>query len=223
MPHTKRLLLSLAKSVLIILLLTLFIVFSIDVVPAVEHDEMASFPELYIPALRVVLYLITPIPFYALAQQFDTFKRKELLATYTGLPTKRQIMLQTLRSFSFWSDTLCLLLPLTAMSALNAIPDLILQGREVGGLIHYGLKLICYALPLAAIFLYIEGSIRRSWYREWEFASRTSKNAVLDDLVREHPSYGMLVFNVACIAGGTWLLPAIFWGGWDFSSRVQMC
>ncbi len=213
MPHLKRLLLSLAKSALIILLLTCFIVFSIDIVPAVEHDEMSSFPELYIPALRVVLYLITPIPFYAIAQQFDTAKRKELLATYTGrLPTKRQIMLQTLSSFSFWSDTLCLLLPLTAMSALNAIPDLILQGREVDALMRYGLKLLCYALPLAAVFLYIESNIRRTWYREWEFASRTSKDAVLDDLVREHPSYGMLVFNVACIAGGTWLLPAIFWG-----------
>lgn len=120
-------------------------------------------------------------------------------------------MLQTLRSFSFWSDTLCLLLPLSAMGALNVIPELVLQGREVGWLVRFGLKILCYALPLSIIFLYIESGIRQTWYREWEFASRTSKDAILDDLVREHPSYGMLAFNIVCIAGGTWLMPAIFW------------
>lgn len=120
-------------------------------------------------------------------------------------------MLQTLRSFSFWSDTLCLLLPLSAMGALNVIPELVLQGRKVGWLVRFGLKLLSYALPLLAVFLYIESGIRQTWYREWEFASRTSKDAILDDLVREHPSYGMLAFNIVCIAGGTWLMPAIFW------------
>lgn len=211
MTYTKRLLISLAKSALIILLLTLFITFSIDIVPAVEPEEMSSFPELYMSALRAVLYYITPVPFFAIAQQFDTAKRKELLATYTGLPTKRRIMLETLRSFSFWSDTLCLLLPLSETSALNVVSDILLPEREVDFMTHLAINMLCYVLPLSAIFLYIESSIRRTWYREWEFASRTSKDAILDDLVREHPSYGMLVFNITCIAGGTWLLPTIFW------------
>lgn len=85
MLNSQRFAISIAKSFVIILLLTIFITFSIDIVPAVEPDEMTSFPELYMPALRAVLYYITPIPFYAIAQQFDTVKRKELLATYKGL------------------------------------------------------------------------------------------------------------------------------------------
>lgn len=211
MTHTKRLLISLFKSALIILLLTVFCVISLDIIPAVEPDEISNDPEGAKPFVRLLLYFITPIPFYAIAQQFDTVKRKELLTDYKGLPLKRQIMLQTLRSFSFWSDSLFLLIPLSASSALNVVSDLLLPEREVGFLLRVGLNLICYVLPLSAVFLCIECNIRRSWFREWEFASRTSKDAILDDFVRERPSYGMLLLNIAAIGCGVWILSVIIW------------
>lgn len=211
MINAKRFLISLAKSTLIILLLTLFCVISLDIIPAADPDYITRDPEGSKPYVRLLVYFIAPIPFYAIAQQFDTAKRKELLATYKGLPKKRQVLLQTLRSFSFWSDTLCLLLPLAATSVLDLLSDIILPEREVGFLIRLGLNLLCYVLPLAAIFLYIESSIRRTWYREWEFASRTSKDAILEDFAREHPSYGLLVLNVAAIGAGIWILSTIIW------------
>lgn len=211
MINFKRLLISLAKSVLVILLLNVFIILAVDIVPLEDPDEMASFHEQYMPMLRAILYYIAPIPFYGLSQQYDIVKRKELLATYSGLTKKRQIILQTLRSFSFWSDALCVLLPLTATGALNVIPKLILQGREGGQLVTYALNLLCYALPLVAVFLYVEASIRRVWYREMDFISRTSEEAIEKSGGRIRPSYGMLIFNIVCVAVGIWLVPSLYW------------
>lgn len=211
MTRTKRILISLVKSALIILLITVFVTFSIDIDPLVEPDEMVSFPDPYIPVLSLILYSVAPIAFFATVQQFDTVKRRELLSTYKGLDKKRQIMLQTLRSFSFWSDTLCLLLPLTALGAMKVIPELILQGRKVGWLAAYGLSLLCYALPLTAIFLYFETSIRHTWYRESEFVSRTSEETIEKYGGRTRQSYGMLFLNVFCIGLGIYLLPSVYW------------
>lgn len=211
MMYVKRLLISLLKATATALLVYAFCTLSIDIFPLEDPDEMASFPEQYMPALRTILHYIAPIPLYGLAQQYDTIKRKELLATYTGLTKKRQIILQTLRSFSFWSDALCLLLPLTAMGALNVIPELILQDREGGRIVTFALNLLCYTLPLAAVFLYVEASIRRIWYREADFISRTSEEAIEKFGGRIRPSYGMLVFNIGCVAVGIWLIPSLYW------------
>lgn len=94
---------------------------------------------------------------------------------------------------------------------MKVIPELILPGREVGWFAAYGLSLLCYALPLTVIFLFIEISVRHTWYREAEFISRTSKETLEKCGGGIHLSYGILFLNIFCIFAGIYLLPSVYW------------